>query len=77
MLMPSVDHPTLLAGAAAVVGGAALINAAVVLVAIGAMLGVFAFAVWFRNRDNLRALDELLRDKARVGMTALKEVDGV
>lgn len=63
--------------AASVVAVAVLTSVAAAFVLLSTGLSVAAFAIWFRNRENLRALDELLREKAHAGMAALKEVDGV
>ena len=75
--MPPIAHPSPVAAIAAVTAAAFYTSIAIGLVTVGAALGVAAFVVWFRNRENLRALDELLREKAQAGLAALEEDPGV
>lgn len=60
---------------------ALVMNLAIGLICVGALLGAVAFVVWFQNRANLRQLDNLLRDKAQTGLAALgdaaPDTDGV
>lgn len=57
--------------AAGLFGATFFTNVAIVLIVIGAALGTVAFVVWMQNRDSLRALNDLLADKARIGQQAL------
>ncbi len=63
-------------GAYSVVAAAFVANIAIALVIVALALSGFAAAVWWQNRDNLRALDAMLKEKAAKGKAVLENPRG-
>lgn len=72
--------PPDLSNSLGIIGGTWLIlatlltNIAAGFVLVGACLGCAAFALWWRNRNSLRQLNDFLAERARAGFAVISEV---